>query len=206
MEIQLGHMIRYVARNIADELGAAYHACSRPFLPKRQSVVAEMLRAVPIEAGYRTGFDLAQSLNSLRPEMVEVKSAGIMAMKNFVTIGMFRLFVEDTGFEIKPDKFNDLAFHLAKENFDDPIRNVSPREAKAFIAWINEITGRNFRLPTLEEIASEDFPKNDTYRYQLTSTSAGRDLFYVATKEKCIHLDTRNDRVPFRLVEDIPAN
>lgn len=97
-----------------------------------------------------------------------------------VTVAEFRLFVEDTGFEIASDCKDKLDHNWLSSPTDvgtarwdnnrylkseyQPVNCMNYREAKAYADWISEKTGKSYRLPTEQEFEYAE-KGNTTSRY-----------------------------------------
>ena len=111
--------------------------------------------------------------NSLRiPEMVKIPTRSYSLGKYPVTVREYQAFLKETA----PDKITE---DLGDPTY--PMRNVSHSDALEYITWLNNKTGRKFRLPTEDEweycCADHQEANKDIAYYN------ANDITHVGTKE-----------------------
>lgn len=83
-----------------------------------------------------------------------------------VTVDQFQAFVEDTGYRVRggarwwnPDNPEAMVFNSEldylnpgfKQTGDSPVVAITREDAQAYVEWLSETTGENYRLPTEDE-------------------------------------------------------
>jgi len=84
-----------------------------------------------------------------------------------VTIKQFGEFVEETKYNPKSKAWDK--DEKGKTNQKYPVTNVSIGDIKSYIAWFNQKSGQNFRLPTVEEwiiTINQNLIDNDNFFYR----------------------------------------
>jgi len=140
------------------------------------------------------------------PEMIDISGMPNRAiMKNELTVGQFKQFVEDTGYEIEGHHAQKLESLLASGDSNAALVFVSLFDARAYAKWLSQKTGRNFRVQTEEEwLAAKDQLSGNNWTW--TETKYDESTFVL----RHLHDGRRNYNVPgdrysnfaIRLVED----
>jgi hypothetical protein len=125
---------------------------------KGKKMAIERTGPIATAAGPRPGGIYAASRRPIiQPKMVTSEKIGFRLMERPLTVEMFRHFVFDSGYAIEGNNANYLAAIVAggtniKDN--DYLPFISPNDLKAFVAWRQEKTGHNLRIPTLDELGA----------------------------------------------------
>ena len=84
------------------------------------------------------------------PEMVKV-SESLAIMRDELTVGQFRRFVERTGYKIEGSFADALERILLNGKDSEALVWVNLYDARAYAKWLSKKTGRNFRVQTEAE-------------------------------------------------------
>jgi hypothetical protein len=148
------------------------------------------------------GFDISKI--EIR-EMIDV-SEKLRIMKGELTVGQFRQFVDETGYEIEGHNAEKLIKFLESADAEDSLTYVSLLDGRAYAKWLSEKTGRKFRVQTEEEfLQAKDQLSGNNWTW--TETKYSEDTFVL----RLLDFDSRNDLSPedrysvyaVRLVEDL---
>lgn len=84
------------------------------------------------------------------PEMIDMDSYRIM--KNELTVGQFRQFIEEAGYNIEGHGVNELQTLLKEGKDSTSLINTGLWDIRTYANWLSEKTGRKFRVASREEI------------------------------------------------------
>lgn len=85
------------------------------------------------------------------PEILDVPGMKLGVMKGEVTVGLFRQFVESSGYEITGHNADELLAILKGKGDKKRCNYLSLLDGQVFAKWLSEKTGRKFRIPTDKE-------------------------------------------------------
>ncbi|NQT28941.1 MAG: SUMF1/EgtB/PvdO family nonheme iron enzyme [Candidatus Saganbacteria bacterium] len=136
------------------------------------------------------------------PEMIDMGTYRIM--KYELTVGQFKQFVEDTGYEIKGHGAQKLKDLLGGGNRDAALVCVSLLDARVYAEWLTKKTGRNFRVQTKEEgISARDKLSGDNLTWTETRhNEVSFVLRRLGGDHRSCFPDNRYEDQAVRLVED----
>lgn len=102
----------------------------------------------------------------------EVTLSDFCMAKNEVTVELFKMFIDETGYKTDADRYGGSylwgrgywelsknvnwscgtdGIPLDETDYNQPVIHVSHNDAQAFCSWLKQKTGENFRLPTEAE-------------------------------------------------------
>jgi formylglycine-generating enzyme required for sulfatase activity len=166
--------VGYVPRLVRNE--PTLLPCDAPPKPDPQSVIAAIEAGmVRVEGGsFRMGCTEEQGEDCWDWEKPphEVQLSDFLIGRTEVTVGQFRVFIEETNYRTDADKegtsdiwtgdswetkkgvnwrCNVSGRRRPEQEMDHPVLHVSWNDAVAFCAWLSQRTGTNYRLPTEAE-------------------------------------------------------
>ncbi len=147
---------------------------------------------------------------SLAPEMIDVPGRPYRIMRDEITVGLFRKFVKNTGYEIKGFNADELVSAIGKWWETDKIAHLSLVDGRAFAKWLSEKTGRKFRIPTEEELLTAKRMVKDQLsgkKWEWTETEHEKENMFVISSIRNLlrygdNPEVRHYFIAVRLVED----
>jgi len=138
------------------------------------------------------------------PEMIDIAGMPHKAiMKNELTVGQFKQFVEDTGYEIEGHNAQKLKDLLDGDSSNDALVSVSLLDARAYAEWLSEKTGRRFRVQTDEEwMAARDELSGSKWTWIEAKYGDETFVLRMGNNRTGNAPESRSNAVAVRLVED----
>ncbi|MFH1709543.1 MAG: hypothetical protein ABH860_00545, partial [bacterium] len=87
---------------------------------------------------------------ALIPKMIDVPTQTFRIMQSPVTVGLFKLFMADTGYEITGHTAGNLKAQLGGAP-ESVLTYLNLEDGRALAQWLNKVTGKSSRVPTERE-------------------------------------------------------